>query len=66
MPILLETDTRPVLGSDGANALGIIDEEVPGADASIDDGLVAVPDQGGEFVGPQQGPTFSMRFSSGA
>src|SRR5215208_7275703 len=62
----IKTDTCPVPGADGADALWVTDEEVPRADASIDDGLVGVPNQGGQFVAAQESPDVFHRIEFGA
>jgi hypothetical protein len=46
--------------------MGIVDQERPGLSAGLDNGLVAVPDQGAELVSAQIYQTFSIGFSSGA
>src|SRR5215212_10768239 len=66
IPTRLETDTCPVPGADGADALWVTDEEMPRADASIDDGLVGVPNQGGQFVAAQESPDVFHRIEFGA
>ena len=35
IPIRLKTDTCPLAGSDGADAVGVVDEEAPGALAGV-------------------------------
>ena len=56
IPALLKTDTGPLSGSDGSDAIWIVDEEAPGALAGVEDVLVGFPDQGAEFVLAQIGP----------
>src|SRR5215203_5427072 len=56
IPTRLNTDTCPVPGADGADALWVTNEEVPRADTGIDDGLVGVPNQGGQFIAAQEFP----------
>ena len=41
IPIRLDTDTCSFACSDGSDAVWIVDQEVPGSDASLDDGVVA-------------------------
>src|SRR5215213_1727044 len=56
IPIRLKTDTCPASGADRADALWVADEEAPSRDARIDDGVIAVPDDITERVGPQELP----------
>src|SRR3954467_6701220 len=46
----IKSDTRPLPAADGAYAFGIVDQEVPGLSASVDDVVVGVPDPGAELV----------------
>ena len=51
IPIALNIDLCPSAGPDRADAIGIVDQELPCLPACLDNGLVAVPDQGAELVG---------------
>ena len=51
IPTALTIDRRPRAGSDRFYALRILGEENPGAPASLDDFVIAVPDDGAELVG---------------
>src|SRR5271169_5805052 len=53
IPTRLKSDTRPLSGADGADAFWVVDQEGPGILAGVDDGLIAVPDQGTELVAAQ-------------
>ena len=50
IPTRLKTDTRPLARADRRYACGVGDEPVPGGFARLDNLVVAVPDQGAEFV----------------
>jgi hypothetical protein len=65
IPAALDIDRCPIPCSDGADAVWIADEEVPGGGACVDDGLVTVPDPGAELVGAEVIPDVSIGFSSG-
>src|SRR3979409_665613 len=49
-PTGLKRDTRPLPAADGAYAFGIVDQEVPGLSAGVDDVVVGVPNPGAELV----------------
>ena len=51
IPTALTIDLCPSAGPDRAYAIGIVDQELPCLPTSLDDGLVAIPDQGAELVG---------------
>src|SRR5271168_1651223 len=61
IPVRLKTDTCPRTGADGADPFWVADEEVPGALAGVDDGLVGVPDQVAELVAAQVFPDILHR-----
>src|SRR3954469_6707370 len=50
LPTRLKSDTRPLPAADGAYAFGIVDQEVPGLSAGVDDVVVGVPNPGAELV----------------
>src|SRR3978361_176275 len=50
IPAALDVDRCPIPCSDGADAVRVVNEEVPGGGEGLDDGLVTVPDPGAELV----------------
>jgi hypothetical protein len=66
IPTRLGTDTCPASGADGADTLWVTDEEAPSTDTGIDDGVVAVPNQGGQFVAAEEFPNVLHRIELGA
>ena len=65
IPTRLKSDTRPLPAADGAYAFGIVDQEVPGLSASVDDVVVGVPDPGAELVLSQVVPDVFHRVQLG-
>src|SRR3954451_9038198 len=65
LPTRLKSDTRPLPAADGAYAFGIVDQEVPGLSASVDDVVVGVPDPGAELVLSQVVPDVFHRVQLG-
>ena len=53
IPTRLNIDRCPLPCSERSDALGMIGQKEPRPSARLDDGLVAFPDQSGEFVLPQ-------------
>ena len=50
IPIRLKIDTSPLALAEGSDAVWVVDQEMPRSLAGIDDGFVAVPNLGAEFV----------------
>src|SRR3954463_7212817 len=65
LPTRLKSDTRPLPAADGAYAFGIVDQEVPGLSAGVDDVVVGVPDPGAELVLAQVVPDVFHRVQLG-
>src|SRR3954454_21527182 len=65
IPVRLKSDTRPLPAADGAYAFGIVDQEVPGLSARVDDVVVGVPDPGAELVLSQVVPDVFHRVQLG-
>jgi hypothetical protein len=61
IPTALDIDRRPVPGSDRSDAADVVDEPVPCLGTGVEDLVIAVPDTGGEFVGPQVVPDIVHR-----
>ena len=56
IPVRLIIDACPISMADGLDSFGIVDEETPSFDASLDDVVVGVPDEGAELVFAQVFP----------
>ena len=50
IPVRLIIDACPTSMADGLDSFGIVNEETPSFNASLDDFVVGVPDQGAELV----------------
>ena len=50
IPVRLITDACPISMADGLDSFGIVNEETPSFNASLDDFVVGVPDQGAELI----------------
>jgi threonine/homoserine efflux transporter RhtA len=50
IPVRLITDACPISMADGLDSFGIVNEETPSLNASLDDFVVGVPDQGAELI----------------
>ena len=56
IPAALKFDLCPFAGGDGSDAIGVCDEGVPGAAASIEDCLVGVEDPIAQVISAQELP----------
>ena len=56
IPVRLIIDACPTSMADGLDSFGIVNEETPSFDASLDDFVVGVPDEGAELVFAQVFP----------
>jgi putative DNA methylase len=65
IPTALGIDRCPLTGADRTDAVWIVDQKVPSILASLEDGIVTVPDQGTKFVGSQIGPDILHRVQLG-
>ncbi|HVC63502.1 MAG TPA: hypothetical protein VND19_24450, partial [Acetobacteraceae bacterium] len=46
IPTVLTTDRCPLAGGDGSDPIRVLDQELPGITAGVDNGLVGIPDDG--------------------
>src|SRR5215210_6385554 len=65
IPTRLKSDTRPLPAADGAYAFGIVNQEVPGLSAGVDNVVLGVPDPGAELVLAQVVPDVFDRVELG-
>jgi hypothetical protein len=50
IPVRLNIDTRPIAAADGSDAVWIVDQEVPGVFAGLQNIVIGVPNLGTQLV----------------